>query len=114
MQDLESTNEETQVFLDGSAQGGKVGAAAILIKKDPLDCILHFHLGLESKHTVYKVELVGMLLALHLITMEKSNVTSCLITVDNQAALRAFDSNLHCPGQHLAQEFLDLASRLQK
>ena len=51
-----------------------MGAAAVLIRKDKPDCVLHFHLGPKSKHTVHKVELVGMMLALHLISTEKCNV----------------------------------------
>ena len=112
--DLENTDEEIQVFSDGSAQGGKVGAAAILIRKDAPNRILHFHLGPENEHTVHEAEMVGMLLALHLIATEQHNATTCLIAVDNQAALRAFDSDLRRPGHHLAREFLSLANRLQK
>jgi ribonuclease HI len=102
------------VFLDGSAHGGKVGAAAILIRKDKPDRVLHYHLGPESKHTVHEAELVGMILALHLIKMEKRNATSCSIAVDNQAALKAFASNMRSPGHHLACEFLLLANHMLK
>jgi ribonuclease HI len=111
---LENAVEEIQVFSDGSAQGSKVGAATILIKKDAPDHILHFHLGPETEHTVQEAELVGMLLALHLVATEQCNATSYLIAVDNQATLRAFDSDLRRLGHHLAREVLDLANCLQK
>jgi hypothetical protein len=65
-----NATEEIQVFTDGSAQGGKVGAATILIRKNSPNCILHFHLGPEAEHTVHEAELVGILLAIHLISME--------------------------------------------
>ena len=55
-----------------------------------------------------------MLLALHLISTEKCNATSCSIAVDNQAALKAFDSNMRSPGHHLAHEFLLLVNRMLK
>ena len=112
--DLENTDEEIQVFSDGLVQDGKVGAAAILFKKDAPARILHFHLGPESEHTVHEAELAGMLLAIHLITTEQRSAKSCLIAVDNQATLRAFDLDLRRPGHHLAREFLDLANGLQK
>jgi len=109
-----NASEEIQVYSDGSAQGGKVGAAAILIRKNRPDRMLHLHLGREAEHTVHEAELVGLLLALHLINTEKSNNTTCMIAVDNQATLKAFDSELRKPGHHLAREALRLANQLQK
>jgi len=112
--EFENTVEEIQVFSDGSAQGGKVGAAAILTRKDKPDHILHFHLGSNTEHTVYDAELVGMVLAMHLIATKKRSATQCLIAVDNQVALKAFSSDIQCPGHHLVQEFLLIANRMQK
>ena len=91
-----------------------MGAAAVLIRKDKPDRVLHFHLGPESKHTVHEAELAGMMLALHLISTEKRNAMSCSIVVDNQAALKAFASNMRSPGHHLARKFLLLANRMLK
>src|SRR5712691_3562141 len=99
-----NAREEIQVYSDGSAQGGKVGAAAILIRKNRPDRMLHFHLGQEAEHTVHEAELVGLLLALHLLKTEKRSNTACMIAVDNQATLKAFDSELRKPGHHLARE----------
>jgi len=101
-------------FTDGSALNGKVGAAAILIRKNRPDRTLHFHLGPEAEHTVYEAELVGLLLALHLIGTEKRGATSCSVAVDNQAALKAFDSELRKPRHHLTREILQLANQIQK
>jgi len=112
--EAENTIEEIQVFTDGSAQGGKVGAAAILIRNNRPIRTLHYHLGPESEHTVHKAELAGILLAAHLIGTEKRGATTCSIAVDNQAALSAFNSELGKPAHHLAQEVLLLATRIQK
>ena len=110
----ENANEVIQVFTDGSAQEGKVGAAAILIRRNRPDRILHFHLGPEAEHTVHEAEMVGLLLAIHLISTENRAAKTCSIAVDNQAAIRAFDSDLRRPGHHLAREVLKIANRLQK
>jgi hypothetical protein len=110
--EAKNATEEIQVFTDGSAQGGKVRAATILIRKNRPNCTLHFHLGPEAEHTVHEAELVGLLLAIHLIGSERCSVTTCCIVVDNQAMLRAFDSELRKPGHHLACEILDLAFRI--
>ena len=76
--------------------------------------MLHLHLGSETEHTVHEAELVGLLLAMHLIKTEKRRNTTCMIAVDNQASLKAFDSDLRKPGHHLAREALRLANQLQK
>ena len=41
-------------------------------------------------------------------------MTTCSIAVDNQAALKAFDSDMRSPGHHPARETLLLANRTQK
>ena len=109
-----AAKEEIQVYSDGSALNGKVGAAAILIRKNRPDRTLHLHLGLEAEHTVHKAEIVGILLALHLISTEKRSNTTCAIAVDNQAAIQAFSSDMKRPGHHLAREALKNAFNLQK
>jgi len=109
-----NATEDIQVFTDGSAQNSKVGAATILIRKNRPNRILHFHLGPKAEHTVHEAELVGLLLALHLIGTEKRGATTCSVAVDNQAVLKAFDSELRKPGHHLAQEILLIANRIQK
>ena len=53
-------------------------------------------------------------MAMHLINTEKRSGTTCMIAVDNQATLKAFDSDLRKPGHHLAREALRIANQLQK
>jgi len=55
-----------------------------------------------------------MLLALHLIATKKCNNLPSLIAVDNQAALKAYNSDMWRPGHNVAHEFLSLAKRMQK
>ena len=112
--EAENASEEIQVFTDGSAQGGKVGAAAILIRKNRPNRTLHFHLGPEAEHTVHEAELVGLMLAMHLIGTERRGATTCCIAIDNQAVLKVYNSTLRKPRHHLAREILDLAFRIRK
>lgn len=88
--------------------------ATILTRKDKPDFILHFHLGTDSEHTIYKAKLVGMLLAIYLIDTKEHSATFCLIAVDNQATLKAFTSDMHHPGHHIVWEFLNLANCTHK
>jgi ribonuclease HI len=80
--------EKVKVYSDGSAQEGKVGVAAILIRPGKEMRKLHYHLGTADQHTVFEAELVGLLLGLHLIKTEKTR-TSYTLGADNQAALAA-------------------------
>jgi len=107
-----NAGEEVQVFSDGSAMEGKVGAAAVLLRAGKPVCILHLHLGSEDKHTVHKAELAGILLGLHLINTERKSSTTFTLGSDNQAAIKAFQSNLRSPGHHLAREALRLAHQI--
>jgi len=114
IKEAESASEEVQVFTDGSALNGKVGAAAILTREGKPPRALHLALGPESEHTVHEAELVGILLGMHLISTERRGNATFALGVDNQAATSAFHSALRNPGHHLAREILQVANRTQK
>ena len=90
-----NATESIRVHSDGSAHSGKVGAAAILKREGKPDQILKFHLGTTGQHTVYKAELVGMIMGLHLIKTEHCNKTRCVLNVNNQATLGAIKSEMN-------------------
>ena len=56
-----------KVYCDGSSYEGGVGAAAVLYKNNHILKSIWYKLGTPEEHTVYKVELVGIILALHLL-----------------------------------------------
>jgi len=99
-------SETVKVYSDGLANNGKVGVAAILTHPGKPHHILHYQLGSNSEHTVHEVELVGILLALQLIKSEKNGHTSFTISVDNQAALAAFKSDMRSLAHNIAREIL--------
>ena len=110
--DAEGT-EHFKVYSDGSAQEGKVGAAAILIRPGKLPRKLHYHLGTTDEHTVFEAELAGLLMGLQLIKTEKKR-TSYALGADNQAALTAVATPSNKPGHYLAESFLKAAFKLRK
>lgn len=110
--DTEGT-EKARVYLDGSAQEGKVDAAAVLICPGKETRKLHYHLGTTEHHTVFEAKLVGMILGLHLIKTQKKR-TSYSLGVDNQAALTAAASPGNRSGHYLADLFLTAAFNLRK
>ena len=105
--------ERIRVYSDGSAQEGKVGAAAVLIYPGKETRKLHYHLGTVEHHTVFEAELVGMILGLHLIKTQKSR-TSYSLGADNQAALTAAATPGNKSGHYLADLLLTAAFKLQK
>ena len=112
--EAKNAKEEVQIFSDGSVLKGKVGVAAVLIHKGRHTQTLHYHLRLEEEHTVHEVELVGILLGLHILNSRKSKKAMAAIRVDNQAAIKAFMSDLRNPGHHLMREALRIASKISK
>jgi ribonuclease HI len=70
--------------------------------------------GPDSEHTVHEAELVGLLLGLYLIKTEKRARTTCVIGIDNQAAMGTLQSDLRRPGQHIAREIIRLGEQVQK
>ena len=105
--------ESIKVYSDGSAQDGKVGAAAVLIRAGKETRKLHFHLGTTEQHTVFEAELVGLILGLQLIKTEKTR-TSYALGADNQAALTAVATPSNRSGHYLAALFLKMAASIQK
>jgi ribonuclease HI len=83
-----------------------VGASAVLMCKGRPNRMLLYHLGQDLEHTVHEAELTGILLGLHLLKTEKDPRIPVLVGVDNQAAIKAFDSELRSPGHHIMCEIL--------
>ena len=102
------------MYTDGSAQEGKVGAAAILTKDRQEISKVHYHLGKVDDHTVFEAELVGILLGLKLIEKFKACNLTYVIGVDNQVAIKALVSKLNKPGYYLAMEVLREAEKMKR
>jgi len=107
-------DEEIKVYSDGSAQDGKVGAAAVLVRPGQATRTLHFHLGAVEHHTVFEAELVGLMLGLHLIKTEKSGGTSYALGADNLAAISALATPSNRSGHFLADLCLTAATSIHK
>ncbi|OJA11398.1 hypothetical protein AZE42_03955 [Rhizopogon vesiculosus] len=80
--------EDLRVYSDSSAVDGGVGAAAVLMRGDVAVRRKRLYLGSDKEHTVYKAELIGMILAVQLLKEEGGKGTPVL-GVDNQAAITA-------------------------
>lgn len=106
-----NNNEEIRVYSDGSGIDGGIGASAVLYRKGKQQRSLRFHLGSNTKHTVYEGELVGMILAAELLRTEP-RTKRARIGVDSQAAILATRSYSASPGHYLVDALHDQMERL--
>src|SRR5882672_6207922 len=96
--------EVVKVFSDESCIEGRVGEAAVLYREGEEIRSVRKHLGTEEEHTVFKVEVVGLILAAELVCTERG-AGSVMLGVDNQVALKATRRTRGASGQHLVDHF---------
>ena len=90
-----------KMYTDGSSTDGGVGASVALFETDQPGFIARqFHLGAAADHTSYEAELVGALMAAHLVATVPPNSTTS-IYIDSQATLKAITSPPEGPGAHI-------------
>jgi len=65
---LNHMDRSISVFSNSSGFEGGIGAAAVLYINGIVSSTLRYHLGSKKHHTVYKAEIVGVTLSLHLLT----------------------------------------------
>ena len=94
-----------QLYSDGSGLDGQVGAAAVLFIQGGDPKVVRFHLGTTADHTVYEAELVGLLLALHLLR-GKQGMTRAVIHLDNHAVLHVLTTCESGPAQSIIDEII--------
>jgi len=85
---------DIRIYTDGSGQQGRIGAAAALVYGFRPVKVARYHLGSETRHTVYEGECVGQILALCLLQQSNLNLNraTVMITTDNQATVLAHRS----------------------
>jgi ribonuclease HI len=100
-----------RVYSDGSDIDGGVGAAAILMENGQCKGTLRARLGDTSDHMVYEAELVGLILAVHLLKKVRC-LDQATIGVDNQATIDTLDLNKPAPSHYLVDEVHKLLGEL--
>ncbi|GBE84774.1 RNA-directed DNA polymerase from mobile element jockey [Sparassis crispa] len=90
-----------RVYTDGSDIDAGVGASAVLYCPGSSTVkVLRYHLGPSSEHSVYKAEVVGLVLAIHLLKREIS-VQSASCAANNKASILATKLQKPAPGHYL-------------
>jgi ribonuclease HI len=110
----EQLTDDIQVYSDSSWYKGQVGTAATLFCAGKPPRTLHYHLGTDKEHTVFKAEEVGLTLAARLIAMEQHISFPISISVDNQVSIQAGKSFYSRPGSYLADRVCRMIWNLAK
>lgn len=103
-----------QIYTDGSGHNGGIGAAAVLMREGKDPRMLKYHLGPDKTHTVYKAEVVGLMLAAKLLATEPNIVYPATIFIDNQAAIKSGESHRTKPGGYLIENFRSMTRFIAK
>lgn len=82
---------DVMIFTDSSMKDGRVGVAAVLIRRGQPVRTLKVYLGSDREHEVYEAEILGIQLGLHLLATEEF-VDEAAIFTDNQAVLKTIQS----------------------
>ena len=76
--------------------------------------MLQYHLGPSTKHTIYEPELIGFLLAFHLLNMPMCHSTSTVIIgLDNQMVIWSLNNQRAKPAHYLLDLIHDVSEHLQ-
>jgi ribonuclease HI len=94
------------IYTDGSGAGEQVGAAAVMYRNGKFERCLQFNLGSKRKYTSYEGELVGVLLALHLVNTTELPREKVRIYTDNRAAVVSLLSKRKQNLQYLIDEIM--------
>ena len=113
IQDAERSEEEIQIFTDGSGYQRGIGAAAVLRCRGQPEKTLRFHLGSDKHYTVFNGEQISMLLGVELLCREW-NILSVYMGVDNQAAILATTSFYSSSSHSLTDRFIDSLNSILK
>ncbi|KAL1746881.1 hypothetical protein HDZ31DRAFT_61821 [Schizophyllum fasciatum] len=104
-----------RVYSDGSGYNGKAGASAVLFRRGRSGMkALRYQLGSLSRYGTYEAELVGKLLAVHLLRNEAGAIgaRSRTVVLDNTSALTAAERRSAKSGQHLVEQLVDDMQKL--
>ena len=102
-----------KVYCDGSRYQGGAGAAAILYDGNTAAKSLYLHIGPANEHTVYETELVGIILALHLLVLITCLITSTIIIgLGNQATIKSLNNQKPKPAHYLLDQIHTAAKLL--
>jgi len=92
------------IYTDSLCYKDKVGVSAVLYINGLETESLKHQLGTKQEHTVFKAELVGILLGTYLAKRHLTAWTPINFSINNQAMIKAMQKNKLQPAQYLIDE----------
>ena len=107
---------DIKIYTDGSSHDGGVGASAVLVQGIRPARIARYHLGRDTRHTVYESECIGQILGLKMLQKmgQDLNGVEIAIFTDNQAVLQAYNARKPRPGSYLMEAAWVLVKEIEK
>jgi len=106
-------NAHILIYCDGSGFEEGIGTSAVMYINSIETKHILYYLGPASRHTVYKGEIVGITLALHLLTSLQAMLRSyTVIDTDSQATILAFNNQKPHPTHYLLDHVHDATEKL--
>jgi len=106
-------NAHISIYCDGSGFEEGIGASAVMYTNSVETKHILYYLRPASRHTVYEGEIVGITLALHLLTSLQATLRSyTVIGTDSQATILALNNQKPHPAHYLLDCVHDAAKKL--
>ena len=100
------------IYTDGSGYKEQVGASVVLFTNRRKTEELQYRLGPLTEHTVFKGELIGIILGCHLTHSINGTCNRIDFSIDNQAMIKTLDRNNPQPAQYLINKIKHNINRL--
>jgi len=92
------------IYTDSSGYKGAIGAAAVAFVNGTKTVELRYQLGLDTRHMVFKGELVAIILGLHLSCNVIGIREHINLNIDNQVTIKTMSNNCLQSAQYLIDE----------
>jgi hypothetical protein len=115
-QAAKNDESDIRIYTDRFSHNGGVGAAAVLIQGFHPVRITQYHLGRDTKHTVYESECVGQILTLKMLQKLGQNLDGLdiMIATDNQVTLQSYSARKSTPGSYLIEDARKLIKEIEE
>jgi len=106
-------NTHISIYCDGSGFEEEIGASTVMYTNSVETKHIFYYLGPASRHTVYEGEIVGITLALHLLTSLQATLRSyTVVGTDSQATILALNNQKPHHAHYLLDRVHDAAEKL--
>ncbi len=102
------------IYTDSSGYKGAIGTVVVAFVNGTKTVELHYQLGPATRHTVFKGELVTIILGLHLSCNIVSIHDHINLNIDNQATIKTMGNNHLQLAQYLIDEIKHNISKIHK